>query len=245
MNMLMDYIISLTNLYGIVHQDKVVEIYNMQNDEKVGATDVDDMAKNHEDELAKNFAEVYGDYFVHEAIMEFDEFEQELAKRQGKPFYIPEQNELLKYTDDFYFERTKEYKALKKYVQQHFFHGDASEADLFCDDIHGDIHVGLSLDNIFQSFERQGITFESENQVREVMSLVMDLSNSVRLWENNGFTPQELHSQAERPMMNPFHASGRSETSRPAAKQDGHKKIGRNDPCPCGSGKKYKKCCGA
>lgn len=23
------------------------------------------------------------------------------------------------------------------------------------------------------------------------------------------------------------------------------KKIGRNDPCSCGSGKKYKKCCGA
>jgi uncharacterized protein YchJ len=22
-------------------------------------------------------------------------------------------------------------------------------------------------------------------------------------------------------------------------------KIGRNEPCPCGSGKKYKKCCGA
>jgi len=24
----------------------------------------------------------------------------------------------------------------------------------------------------------------------------------------------------------------------------GGKKIGRNDPCPCGSGKKYKHCCG-
>jgi len=22
------------------------------------------------------------------------------------------------------------------------------------------------------------------------------------------------------------------------------KKVGRNAPCPCGSGKKYKKCCG-
>jgi preprotein translocase subunit SecA len=21
--------------------------------------------------------------------------------------------------------------------------------------------------------------------------------------------------------------------------------VGRNDPCPCGSGKKYKRCCGA
>ena len=27
-------------------------------------------------------------------------------------------------------------------------------------------------------------------------------------------------------------------------KREGQK-IGRNDPCPCGSGKKYKKCCGA
>ncbi|MGA3212013.1 MAG: SEC-C metal-binding domain-containing protein, partial [Terriglobales bacterium] len=25
----------------------------------------------------------------------------------------------------------------------------------------------------------------------------------------------------------------------------GSAKVGRNDPCPCGSGKKYKKCCGA
>jgi uncharacterized protein YecA (UPF0149 family) len=24
----------------------------------------------------------------------------------------------------------------------------------------------------------------------------------------------------------------------------GKPKVGRNDPCPCGSGKKYKKCCG-
>lgn len=32
---------------------------------------------------------------------------------------------------------------------------------------------------------------------------------------------------------------------RPASSGDGGAKIGRNDPCPCGSGKKYKKCHGA
>lgn len=26
-------------------------------------------------------------------------------------------------------------------------------------------------------------------------------------------------------------------------KEEYPKEIGRNDPCPCGSGKKYKKCC--
>ncbi|WP_353684818.1 preprotein translocase subunit SecA [Thermodesulfovibrio sp. 3907-1M] len=35
--------------------------------------------------------------------------------------------------------------------------------------------------------------------------------------------------------------SGGDGANRPAQKP---KKIGRNDPCPCGSGKKYKKCCG-
>jgi preprotein translocase subunit SecA len=32
--------------------------------------------------------------------------------------------------------------------------------------------------------------------------------------------------------------------SAPKKKEASKKKIGRNDPCPCGSGKKYKKCCG-
>ena len=30
----------------------------------------------------------------------------------------------------------------------------------------------------------------------------------------------------------------------PRASTGSTKKVGRNDPCPCGSGKKYKKCCG-
>lgn len=33
-----------------------------------------------------------------------------------------------------------------------------------------------------------------------------------------------------------------SNKKEPVVRKD--KKIGRNDPCPCGSGKKYKQCCG-
>ena len=45
-----------------------------------------------------------------------------------------------------------------------------------------------------------------------------------RQWENKAFTDRELQAKNN--------------------KQDKKVKIGRNDPCPCGSGKKYKKCCG-
>ena len=41
--------------------------------------------------------------------------------------------------------------------------------------------------------------------------------------------------------------SGGEASSRPKAepKRREEPRVGRNDPCPCGSGKKYKKCCGA
>jgi hypothetical protein len=33
--------------------------------------------------------------------------------------------------------------------------------------------------------------------------------------------------------------------AKPACNRRAAAKVGRNQPCPCGSGKKYKKCCGA
>lgn len=45
--------------------------------------------------------------------------------------------------------------------------------------------------------------------------------------------------QVAKPIEPPADPDSSSQTQRSV------KKIGRNDPCPCGSGKKYKKCCGA
>lgn len=42
-----------------------------------------------------------------------------------------------------------------------------------------------------------------------------------------------------------MHLSHGDEGAKPATVKREGKKIGRNAPCPCGSGKKYKKCCGA
>jgi preprotein translocase subunit SecA len=38
--------------------------------------------------------------------------------------------------------------------------------------------------------------------------------------------------------------AGAGAASQPTQRRTGEK-VGRNDPCPCGSGKKYKKCHGA
>ena len=50
----------------------------------------------------------------------------------------------------------------------------------------------------------------------------------------------EMEKQAEKAIEN----SGKSDGTTKKEPVKKAEKIGRNDPCPCGSGKKYKNCCG-
>ncbi|MCI6265612.1 MAG: SEC-C domain-containing protein [Erysipelotrichaceae bacterium] len=60
----------------------------------------------------------------------------------------------------------------------------------------------------------------SEKKQKQLFKNLKNASKNLRIWGLNGYTRQEL--------------------------TDNHKreKIGRNEPCPCGSRKKYKQCCG-
>ena len=40
------------------------------------------------------------------------------------------------------------------------------------------------------------------------------------------------------------HVGGDASVKKQPVRKSAADKVGRNDPCPCGSGKKYKKCCG-
>jgi preprotein translocase subunit SecA len=62
--------------------------------------------------------------------------------------------------------------------------------------------------------------------------------------------PEVLQRRSRRPTSMTF--TGPNQSAAAAGEEAGktrtvtrdHPKVGRNDPCPCGSGKKYKKCCG-
>ena len=65
--------------------------------------------------------------------------------------------------------------------------------------------------------------------------------------EKKEYTTEELLAQIEimKKMIANINEASKagSEKNAPQFKKAGEK-IGRNDLCPCGSGKKYKKCCG-
>ncbi len=55
---------------------------------------------------------------------------------------------------------------------------------------------------------------------------------------------EELEARRRKRQKNINYSHGEGDDGRPKTVRRKGKKIGRNDPCPCGSGKKYKKCCG-
>ncbi|MDT8342737.1 MAG: SEC-C metal-binding domain-containing protein, partial [Longimicrobiales bacterium] len=54
---------------------------------------------------------------------------------------------------------------------------------------------------------------------------------------------RELEQPSQQTRMVLSHGQRKGVDKEPVRRQG--PRVGRNDPCPCGSGKKYKKCCGA
>ena len=65
MSRLTQYVIALTNLYGIAHKSKIVEIYNSQNEDQTNLSDVEGLLIDPSGELEDAFIYPYKDYFVH------------------------------------------------------------------------------------------------------------------------------------------------------------------------------------
>lgn len=83
---------------------------------------------------------------------------------------------------------------------------------------------------ILEAASQMGL-FETSEDVEGMVGRIIALSNALPDWWNNGWSPDALLERM----------TGRKVFRNP----DGTPmRVGRNDPCPCGSGKKYKKCCG-
>jgi len=99
---------------------------------------------------------------------------------------------------------------------------------------------------------------DAMDQLRQGIGLrAYGQEDPVRAYQNEGFDMFEemIHSIQEDTVKYLYHIQKpnnmeRKRVANPTATGDKQqpvvkkKKIGRNDPCPCGSGKKYKKCCG-
>jgi preprotein translocase subunit SecA len=121
------------------------------------------------------------------------------------------------------------------------------------------IHLrGYAQKNPKQEYKREAFALFQDlldNIKRDVIRILSHVK--VREQEEVERMEAERRAQAERQQMNFEHAQGSVLADAESQRQDGNRsgehsepyvrntpKVGRNDPCPCGSGKKYKQCHG-
>ncbi|WP_420853938.1 preprotein translocase subunit SecA [Scandinavium goeteborgense] len=98
-----------------------------------------------------------------------------------------------------------------------------------------------------QEYKRESFSMFAamlESLKYEVISTLCKVQ--VRMPEEVEAMEEQRREEAERlaQMQQLSHADDNTAASEELAAQTGERKVGRNDPCPCGSGKKYKQCHG-
>ncbi|MCW6109331.1 SEC-C domain-containing protein [Clostridium sporogenes] len=87
----------------------------------------------------------------------------------------------------------------------------------------------FSVDYIFEDIKGR-IYLKNEEIERDIKDIITEINNNIEKWCLRGHSITEIKLKEDK-------------IYEKVEKVNHKGKIGRNDPCPCGSGKKYKKCC--
>ncbi len=130
--------------------------------------------------------------------------------------------------DYLFFEQHKELREIKNEHVEHFMLDFAPRKMSF------DTDVMKQVPEIMEAFL---IFLESSGHINNGIELSVTVKNKSR--EFLKLMPREKTAREKTT------AKKTTPPKKPAKKKTLEVKAGRNDPCPCGSGKKYKKCCGS
>ena len=246
--LLYTYFSAFVNLYGRIELNKAIEIIKNQNcnikltDKEINKFSVqyekgvlfrecpfyiDEIYSGEDDSIVSK--EIIGEYLT---ITDAEEYFDFCDEQEKYDYYIPPKTELLKYTDEFYMEDTDE---KQKFIK--FLSNDLGFNFMLVQDILDDLSCMIKIDTVDPNEALDRITmltqgkfnnFKNKEQALKYGELYTDFHNNARQHRYRGHTPKEV---GEEFVVDMYYNSKRVN------------KIGRNSPCPCGSGKKYKKCC--
>lgn len=218
-----DYLRAFKNFYGIFEMDFFIKVFSRHNNIQLDKEHLKQYIEKHNIFNTKIY--IKGNSCICESLYYDEGYLEIMSGRSQKEYCILEKEEMLKYKDEYYIKKTVNYNKLYKYLQR------IIKDKYILEDIMSETYADCKMDifdiqYFISMLERFGVQIKSMNMINDLMKLLMDFNNNTPKWINKGWTPKELKGE-EMQDMNPVTKV----------------KIGRNEPCPCGSGKKYKKCC--
>ena len=162
------------------------------------------------------------------------------------PFYLPTVEEVEELYEQGSLISRESHQKISKFIEE-AFGCDSDTAALKVHDLYETVNNHMRVNDAVEAFIHGGngsedepgdaFEFESDEERFKFTELYIEMSRDCRIRDNRGHDYYEMVA-----IMTQKDRSGGSSAKNSA--QVRRVKIGRNDPCPCGSGKKYKNCCG-
>jgi hypothetical protein len=193
--------------------------------------------------------------YSHFTVDDPQRIELEHRSRPELDYYPFTKAQVLRAAEDEYVDRHEGYRRFVSFLRKHW-EMDEEEADLIAADLVDGIQRGESPSALVSNLQ-ENLEFTDMNHLQQMLGVLTMLMNKTRLWELKGYSPEELFMEEQKHLQPlPQHAiQARRSVTNPIPQEINSSgavynfqtkmKVGRNDPCPCGSGKKFKKCCGA
>ncbi|MCT2535512.1 SEC-C metal-binding domain-containing protein [Aquibacillus koreensis] len=218
--------------YGTLNSNQMIDLLEKYTKEPIDYRDYTRVISDAND--YRKEIKIDMDGFSNIRVVDPKEVKKEHRMRKNVDFYPFTKQQLLAAGEPGFVDRNKSYQQVVSFFTANF-EMSRDEADHTVEEIvyatrigHGPNEVMTYLSNI--------IEFDDMDTIQSIMDQVVVLMNNTKQWFLKGYAPLELGEKKKEDSPPP------PEATKPSSKKV--VKIGRNEPCPCGSGKKYKKCCG-
>jgi uncharacterized protein YecA (UPF0149 family) len=182
-----------------------------------------------------------GGYIANDVILNAEGLIKKHKERADIEYYPFTKNQLMKAGEPGFIEKSSEMMMVLRFLSESY-DLTAEDKDEIADQIFYMINMDAQPGKLIE-YLQSILELPSFEFLQQLTAFVIEAYNNTRMWTLKGYTPTELRKEREKHLKpKPVHPL--SQESSNVIDLDTRRKIGRNDPCSCGSGKKYKKCCG-
>ena len=238
---LITFVRGLLVYYGALTWTKIKEFYEHYHNEKKNVEEyVDIIMLIDETYRSTYYIDKYNYYYIHPGVINPEDIIEEIKMRQNLEHYLPRRKDIF-YAGNNERERlNRSQRDVKKMLKREFPISD-QEAENILWEMMMDIKNDLNSIVIFQNFA-DDYEFKSKEQTDKFLNKINIMHNNTRMWVLKGHTPTEMFEEEKKHLQRLPEKEYRPGSVGEQTVVKGEQ-VGRNDPCPCGSGKKYKKCC--
>ena len=213
------YIVAFAEAYGVYEPEILVETFNIHNEEKLSLEEFDSIFEKYA--TSSKIVKRYKEYIIESILLyNLESLEQLLEKRKEiKEYYKLDKEKVEAYSKEFHCHMTEAHTGLYDTVLE--LCANKVIADKLFEDICGPlVFSDVNIQYIIAELKKRNIQFNTMAEFQKVVTQIQKVNKNTRKWSLKGYTENEL------------------------ALIPSKKLLGRNEPCLCGSGRKYKKCCG-